>query len=303
MRQLTRGMDFGDHEAISAFLDLGEKLRSRFPDEASGSALDRQDAHELLRAIEGDIVPRLLLAHRRERATAAPRGDGRAELTADDREQFLDCVRYASASAADELIAALLARGVPVETIFLDLLGGAARRLGELWERDLCDFTDVTIGLCRLHQMLRDHSVVHQPPHAQPAAEGPSVLLCTACADQHVFGVVMVAEFFRRAGWRVWSEPGAVRAEVASLLARQPFDLLGLSAACSAPVEEVASEIESFRRASTNRALRVLVGGRLFVEAPQLTEAVGADAMALDAESAPAAGREALERGYTAAAR
>jgi methylmalonyl-CoA mutase cobalamin-binding subunit len=183
----------------------------------------------------------------------------------------------------------LLREGVSQEAVFLELLPQAARCLGELWEEDRCDFSDVTLGLCRLHEVLRDHSVVQDARGPAIAGDAPRILLATACADQHVFGVVLVAEFFRRAGWRVWSEPGAFRDQLAALLARERFDVLGLSAACSLLPDDVANDIETFRKASLHIGLRVLVGGRLFVDAPALVARVGADGAAPDARSAPAA--------------
>ena len=51
---------------------------------------------------------------------------------------------------------------MPLELLFLRLLAPAARRLGELWEGDLCTFTDVTIGLSHLQQVLRELSPVFE---------------------------------------------------------------------------------------------------------------------------------------------
>jgi len=281
--------------AVSAFVYLGEQLRARGRErtEADDRAMPAESAQVLLNMIEGEIIPRLLLAHR---AATGPEPAVRPglELDAGLRERFLATVMRETASAVRAFVDELLQRGVTQELVFLDLLPGAARRLGELWEEDLCDFSDVTIGLCRLHEVVREHSVVHEG-HS-PAVSAPRVLLATACADQHVLGVVLVAEFFRRAGWRVWSEPGAFRLQLAAMLAERSFDVIGLSAARSLTADEVAGEIESLRKASSNRALRVLVGGRLFVDSPELVEKVGADGSAPDARSAPGHALQLLGR-------
>jgi hypothetical protein len=60
-----------------------------------------------------------------------------------------------------------------------------------------------------------------------------------------------------------------------------------MSASREGQVDKIASNIQSVRRASRNKDLFVLVGGRLFVERPELVSAVGADATA-------ASGGEAL---------
>ena len=60
--------------------------------------------------------------------------------------------------AARTYVEALRAQGVSLESLYLDLLAGAARRLGEWWASDLCDFADVTVGVGRLQQILRELS-------------------------------------------------------------------------------------------------------------------------------------------------
>ena len=88
-----------------------------------------------------------------------------------------------------EFVNNLIESGVPREEIFLDLLANAARHFGELWESDEWDFSDVTIGLCRIHELLRKHSVLHNPESFWHGGEGQHrILLATACGDQHILG-------------------------------------------------------------------------------------------------------------------
>jgi methanogenic corrinoid protein MtbC1 len=252
---------------------------------ADGSAFP-DDARSLVQSIEGEIVPRLLLAHRTRAAAPRSRHTDVAP-TRDELERFLELVLHDSTDATHKFVDELIGRGLSEETLFLDVLGHTARRLGELWEEDLCDFSEVTIGLCRLHEVLREQSVRREASITSRSADDPRILLATACGDQHVFGVVMVAEFFRRACWRVWSEPGAQRRQLIALLAETPFDVVGLSASCAVLVPQLRKEIDALREASCNGQLRVLVGGRLFDESPELAARVGADATATDARSAP----------------
>jgi len=300
--------------AAAALRALGLRLRAfstagprSAEAEAAGASAPAAAAGEsVLRAVESEIIPRLLLAHRSGPDGAEPAQRARAgdALRESDHEHFLDLVLRGNAASTRCFIETLLERGVSREDVFLELLARAARRLGELWEEDRCDFSDVTIGLCRLHEALREHSVLGDGslPYASDA---PRILLATACGDQHVFGVVMVAEFFRRAGWLVWSEPGATSRELIGLVATEGFDVLGLSASCSVDPVAVGEEISAYRDAAcppaSDRELRVLVGGRLFLDSPELVTGVGADAVARDARSAPATAGEVLGRARPAA--
>ncbi len=283
--------DSGSHRsAVSAFLNLSEKV-ALLPASNATSAeqpgpMSPDAACSLLRAIESDIIPRLLLAHSAPKPSAPRTPADRATLGPADHDRFLDLVLTDTGASARAYVASLIRRGVSQETIFLDLLANAARQLGELWDEDRVSFSDVTIGLCRLHEVLREHGTILGRVDRQRPADGPRILMATACADQHVFGAVMVAEFFRRAGWRVWSEPGAVCDQLSAILSDVRFDVLGLSAHRSALADDVASEISSLRKASCNTDLRVLVGGHLFLDDPDLVERVGADGSGADARAA-----------------
>jgi methanogenic corrinoid protein MtbC1 len=96
----------------------------------------------------------------------------------------------------------------------------------------------------------------------------------------------MVAEFFRRAGWHVWSLPLGTAQEMAALARREWFAVVGLSAACPSRIDALAAAIRMIRRSSRNRAVGIMVGGPLVLSQPDLVPLVGADATAVDARQA-----------------
>ena len=114
-----------------------------------------------------------------------------------------------------------------------------------------------------------------------------SILLTTACGDQHVFGVIMVAEFFRKAGWLVNIEPGTTLSEMKRIVSQQHYDLLGLSLARDLSVEDIAREISTLRRASKNKNLKVIIGGASVQRNISIVNEFGADGYATDASKAP----------------
>ena len=60
------------------------------------------------------------------------------------------------ASVARAYARAMLSRGICLETLWLDVLAPAARRLGSLWLNDGCSFVDVTAGVASLQEVLHD---------------------------------------------------------------------------------------------------------------------------------------------------
>lgn len=238
----------------------------------------------LVRTIETEIIPRLMLAHR---ATVTVRDAPAARpARASDVEELTRLILGHDVATAATFVQALRAQGMSADAICLDLLAPAARRLGDLWTDDRCNFTEVTIGLWRLQQVMRELS-----PPGEQRLDAPSadlrVLLAPAPGEQHTFGLMMVAEFFRRAGWDVQDETPNDRGSLVAAVRADTFDVIGLSASCEDRLDELAVTIRAVRRASSNRHIGVLVGGPLFVAHPEHLHFVGGDAIAGDARESP----------------
>ncbi|MDQ2779218.1 MAG: cobalamin B12-binding domain-containing protein, partial [Pseudomonadota bacterium] len=106
--------------------------------------------------------------------------------------------------------------------------------------------------------------------------------------EQHTFGLVMVSEFFRRAGWDVSGGAWTNGADAATLMAGEWFDVVGFSLGAEVHLKQLAASIAAVRSAARNRDIVVLVGGPLFGLHPQFVAQVGADGMTIDGREAPA---------------
>jgi methanogenic corrinoid protein MtbC1 len=222
--------------------------------------------------IERDIIPRLYLAHR-----APPPARAYADGAIDSHHvhAFADLLLDADDDEAMARVRELVARGVALESILLDLLGPAARRLGEMWEADLCSFMDVTLGLFRLQTVLARWA--HDLDEIAPQADlGPSVLLAAAPGEQHTFGLLVVQELLTREGFRVELSTGGGR-DVIRRLETRPFSALGLSVARVEALPDLREFVLEARRESRNRRLAVALGGQACVKAPREADAVGGD--------------------------
>jgi len=129
-----------------------------FRSHGSGIAPVRR-SNRLVRAIEMDIVPRLVQAHRARQipdvSDPVRAGGGLGDVQV---REFTRLLIAADSARAFRRIEQLRADGATPEGLLLDLFAPAARRLGCLWEEDLCDFTEVTVGLWRLELASRELS-------------------------------------------------------------------------------------------------------------------------------------------------
>ncbi len=244
----------------------------------------------LLRTIEADIIPRLLLAHQH----TAPQNEhvptaALPAVTLADVDRLTRLTQNRDFAAVWTEVDGQRARGVPLEAVFLELLAPVARRLGKLWEDDLLDFTGVTIALMRLQQVMRELAPAFSAQCALRPRQTPLRILVTAApGEQHRFGVQMVAEFFRRAGWEVREDTVNSDEALRTLLAESHFDVLGLSLGSQTGLDALSWTVQTSRDATLNRDLGIMVGGPAFVDNPAQAAKVGADLTASDARSAVA---------------
>lgn len=242
-----------------------------------------QRASVLVKTIERDVIPRLMLVYRQAGAAAAPAAGYTPD--AEDVEVLVEFLLKSDAAGASAFIRRLRERGTTPEALLLAVLAPAARRLGRLWEEDRCDFAVVTLGLWRLQHALHDLSAAFQL-NAEPPVDGRRILLTAVPGEQHTFGLYMVAEFFRRAGWEVVDARYDSNDELLEAVARQWFAVVGLSIACERWLPQLTRAVRGLRERSKNSALGIIAGGPLFLLSPQLSDNVGADAVATDARRA-----------------
>lgn len=262
------------------------------PTQSGGTArseMSRGQLGWLLSTIETEIIPRLVKAHR----VVDPVADVARPLPGPVRprdtavEELAQIILANHSGVAAGYVDGLRADGVSLETLYLDVLTPAARHLGELWEADLCDFTQVTIGLWRLQQLMYELSPAFQDD-AQRGVQLNRAMLVPVPGSQHSLGLLMVAEFFRRAGWGVWGDPAAGQADLVEAAHTNWFDLVGFSVGTMSQLGSLKAAITAIRRASMNPSIVIMVGGPVFLDAPALVAEVGADATAPDAALAVA---------------
>jgi len=244
---------------------------------------DVEYSRSLSQLIEGEIIPRLLVAHRGE-AKPVPVSTGDATISAAEVEVFAPLSLQVEADELLDYVEAIRARGVSIETLLVDLLAPAARLLGEFWEDDRCDFVDVTMGLWRLQEVVYELS--DRVPVEHSAGPGHRALFASMPGDQHSFGTIVIDELFSREGWRTDRMAEATTPDLIDRVANDWFDLVGLTVSCDCHIAPLPAIIRAVRDVSRNPDVRVMVGGRIFVGDARLAIEVGADGTAPDAKLA-----------------
>jgi methanogenic corrinoid protein MtbC1 len=245
----------------------------------------------LARALDREILPRLLKrqAIRSERFRLPAIG---ADLPIDALPELVTVLRSGDDDWVSSIVDRHLSAGVAIETVLLGLLTPAARHFGDLWAEDLVGFAEVTLVVYALQHQLRRIVPAMVGEHGFAGGDLGAALLLPTPGEQHSFGLLMVAEFLRKAGWAVWTEFPASSGEVGDIVAADWFSLVGLSIGGVALRDVLARSVSEIRRRSANPDVAVLLGGPAVLLYPALADEVGADGAARDAvEAVVLAGR------------
>ncbi|WAC23086.1 cobalamin B12-binding domain-containing protein [Blastomonas sp. SL216] len=209
---------------------------------------------------------------------------------------FADQVLAHEVNALADIIIGHLDRQVAPETLFIQLIAPTARELGDKWNRDECDFVDVTMGLWRLQLLLRTIAV-WAPPAVGWTLRTHRALFTTMPGDQHSLGTLIISECFQRAGWDVKTLVEPDQSEILQTLGSSSFDILGLTVTTDFYIAQVPKLLTAMRSVSCNPKLAIMIGGPALGYDPEHARKLGADGTAADAADALALADELVSAG------
>jgi methanogenic corrinoid protein MtbC1 len=239
----------------------------------------------LVSTVEAQVIPRLVIAHRSGAGVPLLQENSGLKARAEEVEACVRLLLDPGVGPIFSFAEELIARGVPLDAVYLEVFAPAARRLGDMWDHDECSFTDVTIALGRLQQTLRRFAA-HFRPESLDAASWRKALFAPVPGEQHTFGLSMIVQYFLRAGWDASMLATPAGDEALRLVRQDKIAIVGLSMSRESNAPALKSLIARIRSVSSNATLRVLVGGVAFAARPGLAGEVGADGTATDAMQA-----------------
>jgi len=124
---------------------------------AAAAAVTKTARSSLNRIIEGEIIPRLLLAHCLEGEGRSAEPLSQAEFVAGEEEvaQLTRLLLTQVISVVTAYVEALRVQGATLGSLHLSLFAPAAQLVGDWWRSDRCDFTEVSLALSRLQRLMR----------------------------------------------------------------------------------------------------------------------------------------------------
>lgn len=184
-----------------------------------------------------------------------------------------------------DMVGKYLDQGLAPEALFIELIAPTARRLGDKWTDDECDFVDVTMGLWRLQQVLRTIAL-WAPPAPGWHPRGSKALFTSMPGDQHSLGTLIISECFQRGGWEVETLIEPQQSDIFQAISTTSFDVIGLTVTTDFYIGEVPKLLTAMRSVSCNPNMAIMIGGPALGYDPRRARDLGADGTAPDASAA-----------------
>jgi MerR family transcriptional regulator, light-induced transcriptional regulator len=173
-----------------------------------------------------------------------------------------------SLEAARQVIIGWQRSGHSLETIYIKGISCCSSLLGQWWCSDDIDFATNTIAHSNLQRLLHDFSSEFiQESGGKP--NGLSLLLLAEPGSQHSLGMVMLSQFFKRAGWGVTVGMPQDTGEFKRLFQSDWFDAVGISISTDRHLETLERLLPQLKSRSLNLDLHIFAGGPLVLREPQ----------------------------------
>lgn len=112
--------------------------------------------------------------------------------------------------------------------------------------------------------------------------------LTTCIGDElHELGIRMVADLLELNGWdTIHLGSNTPISEIINLVKEENIDLLAISATLPNQLDQSKNLIKALRKNDELSELKIMVGGRLFIQSDELWRKIGADGFAVNAKEA-----------------
>jgi methanogenic corrinoid protein MtbC1 len=224
-----------------------------------------------------------LLLGRAETIAAVETGEEQQPLLPRQAIRYLEFVLDRRPEEARALIGAILEGKGGVQEIYLHVLQPALRELGRRWETGEVDVSEE--HYCS--EITQSIMAEVMAGVSQPGKNASVFIGFSVSGELHDIGVHKLTDFLAVEGWRaIFLGNNLPTPSILKSIRHHRADVIGISAAMPYHVNPVASLIQVIRSSTLPPSLKIVVGGRVFNQEPELWRRVGADGYASDAARA-----------------
>lgn len=146
----------------------------------------------------------------------------------EELEHLCEALISRDETSAAKIILKANANHVSPDVFYLKYLAAAARLLGDWWDQDRVGFWQVTVGTGRLLAVMRSMAHLFEPLER---LDHRAAIFASVPGEQHIVGLHMAADLFRRDGWEIAVKVGLDHDQLIAEIESTPTHIVGLSMA------------------------------------------------------------------------
>jgi len=190
-------------------------------------------------------------------------------------DAYLAAVLAADRREAIAVLRRAETEGLGLAAIYLEVLQPALREIGRLWQENEISVADEHLATAISQSAM---ARLYDGNAAVTSAGGRSLIAACADVERHEVGLRMICDLLELEGWATAYLGGSVPIDsLISIIQKKRPDVLLLSVALSLHLPRLRAMIRALRDALGQECPLILVGGRPFIDRPDLAVRVGAD--------------------------
>lgn len=184
---------------------------------------------------------------------------------------------------AVSLILDLVDNDILIEDIYLKIFQPAQYEIGRLWQ-----LNQISVAQEHYATSVTQLAMSQLYPKIFNSFQKGKKALTTCIGDElHELGIRMVADLLELNGWdTIHLGSNTPTVEIIKILEDKKIDLLALSVTLPGQLEKTKNLINEIKKENKFSNLKIMVGGRIFMQSSGLWKKVGADGFAVDAKEA-----------------
>ena len=201
----------------------------------------------------------------------------------EEAEQYLLFLTNMEREKAVEYILDLVEKGISIEDVYLKIFQNVQYEIGRLWQ-----LNEISIAQEHYATSITQLIMSQLYPKIFTSYKKGKKSLTTCIGDElHELGIRMVADLLELNGWdTIHLGSNTPAAEILNILEDKKIDLLAISVTLPDQLEESKDLISAVRKNEKLSQLKIIVGGKLFMQNDNLWQKIGADGFARDAKEA-----------------
>jgi MerR family transcriptional regulator, light-induced transcriptional regulator len=197
---------------------------------------------------------------------------------------YLDAILAGDRRAATEIVRLARDAGIDYSELYMRVFQPALQEIGRLWQANEISVADEHLATAITQAAM---SALFDEAASDAYGVGPALIAACADVEQHEIGLRMLCDLLELDGWTTHYLGASVPiGSLVEMIRRRTPEVVALSTSISLHLPRLRAMVEAVRGCGNEPPPLILVGGRPFLDQPELALELGADLTAPDAASA-----------------